>query len=87
MVVFHIVIGRVNVRWVQHFASHNYITHRLREAPMDAFLVVTSHVSILMSVLKYDTRGETMMSDPLRNAPGPVTDWGQDEGMHLLRRD
>ena len=51
---------------------------------MDAFLVATSH----MRVLKYDIRGETMtMSDTVGIAPGPVTGWGQNEGMCLLKWD
>ena len=70
MVVYHIVIGRVDVLWVLHFALHVKISHVLRDAMMDAFLVVASH----MSVLKYDTGGETTTtSDVVRNAHGPVT--------------
>ena len=69
MVVCHIIIGRVDVLWVLHFALHINISHGLRKALTDAFLVVTNH----MSVLQYDTRGETTTtSDTVRNAHGPV---------------
>ena len=43
-----VVIDYVDVWWVLHFAWHNYISYRLRDAfPMDAFLVITSHMRVL----------------------------------------
>ena len=61
-----IVIGYVDVWWVVHFALHKYIPHWLRVAlPMDAFLVVISH----MRVLKYDTHGSMVkMGGTVMNA-------------------
>ena len=83
MVVRPIVIGRVDVWWILYFTMHTYITHWLRDAlPMDAFLVVTSH----MRDLKYDIRGEAMTMS-VRNVPDPVTGRGQDEGTRLRRWD
>ena len=48
VVVSRIVIGYVDVWWVLHFAWHNCISYWLRDVfPMNAFLVVTSHMRVL----------------------------------------
>ena len=85
LVVCHIVIRRVGVYWILHFTLNIYIYKWLRDAlPMDAFLVVISH----MRVLQYDMRGETMtMSDTVRITAGPVTSWEYNEGTRLLKWD
>jgi len=55
VIVYHIVIGCIDVSWILHFTLHNHVSYRLKDSlPVSTLQVITSH----MRVLRYETKSE-----------------------------